>query len=84
MKEALGLATRAGAFLFRVVLKLKFVTFSVYRRPSTPPRISFMLGFAGRTEHARSVYSVWFSSGLNARTSASLANLRLYLGLSAI
>jgi hypothetical protein len=52
VKEALGLAKCAGAFLFRVVLKLKFIDFSVYRQLSTPPRTGFMLGFAGRTKRA--------------------------------
>ena len=55
MKRAPCLEKGIGAFLFRVVLKLKFIEISVYRQPSIPPRIHFMLGFAGRTERARRI-----------------------------
>jgi hypothetical protein len=47
LEKALGLGKGSRAFLFRVVLELKFVEISVYWQPSTPPRTSFMLGFAG-------------------------------------
>jgi hypothetical protein len=50
-KEVPCLEKDIGAFLFRVVLKLKSISFSVYKQLSTPPRTHFMLGFAGRTEY---------------------------------
>ena len=55
MKEAPCLEKGFGAFLFRVVLKLKCIRFSVYRQPSRPPRTSFVLGYAGRAGKARRI-----------------------------
>jgi hypothetical protein len=52
MKGVPCLEKGTGAFLYRVVLKLKCIEYSIHRQPSRPPRTSFMLGFAGRTEHA--------------------------------
>ena len=63
MKEAPCLEKGIGAFLFRVVLKLKCIRFSVYRQPSRPPRTSFVLGYAGRAGKARRITrSVQFRS----------------------
>jgi hypothetical protein len=53
VKKALCLEKGFGAFLFRVVLKLKFIEFSVYWQPSTPPHTNFLLGLAGRTGDAQ-------------------------------
>jgi len=53
MKRALCLEKGTGVFLFRVVLKLKFMRFSVYWQASRSPRTNFMLGFASRTKQAR-------------------------------
>jgi hypothetical protein len=49
MKKASWLEKGSGVFLFKVVLKLILIKFSVYWQPSSPPPTSFMLGFADRT-----------------------------------
>jgi hypothetical protein len=55
MKKAPCLEKGIGAFLFREVLKLNCIEFSVYRQPSTAPHIQFMLGYAGRAGKARRI-----------------------------
>lgn len=80
MKKAPNLVKGVGAFLFRVVFDSEmYAVFSLWAAFQTPALFSEWGSAIERKEVMG--YSICFSSGWIAKTSASLANRRGYFGL---